>query len=109
MLRWFIMNLNLNGDLRQSITSWVTVFGAVALIIAAIVLAFTNGREGVIADFLLNAGLFLGIQKFSSVASDRITQKYSNPQSPEVNVDIAVDATTPCPPTDPIQGPPIEK
>lgn len=61
---------------RSSASGWVSIIGAVALIVSAIILGFTDGREGVIGDFLLNAGLFLGIQKFGNVAIRRTEAKY---------------------------------
>lgn len=61
---------------RSSASGWVAILGAVLLIISAVILGFTDGREGVIGDFLLNAGLFLGIQKFGNVALQRTEAKY---------------------------------
>lgn len=91
------MNTPQNTDLRQSVTSWITLLGACALIISAIILAFGTGRDGVISDFLLNAGLFLGIQKFGNVASERYAQKYSSENNNSQNP-TTVDVYVPQPP-----------
>lgn len=91
--------------MKNHASSLTAVIGAGALIIAAIILGFTGGNESIITTFLLNAGLFLGIQKAGNVATKRIDTKYGQVEYTEGTVITPDGAATTSTTTMPVPNP----